>query len=114
MYCESLEIPPGEVAQMICVVPRRRRLTGVFMDPPTAAAFTIERIEVLTPGEMHVLSGMLTPGALIAVRNGSIHPARFRAELECPPDVDQLERELEVIVDRDWRAAYDRAKARRD
>src|SRR5258708_40270837 len=114
MYCESLEIPPGEVAHMICVVPRRRRLTAVFMDPPTAASFTIERIEMLTPGEMHVLSGMLTSGALIAVRNGSTQAARFRAELECPPDLDRLERELEIIVDRDWRIAYDRAKARND
>ena len=34
MYCESLEIPPGE----------------------TAAAFTIERMDVRTPGEMHVLT----------------------------------------------------------
>ncbi len=113
MLCESREILPGESAHVICAVRRRRRLAAVYMDPSTAAAFTIERIEHLTPGEMHLLSGMLTPGALIAVRNGSAAAARFRAELECPADAEPLERELAAIVERDWGEAHDRAASRR-
>jgi hypothetical protein len=79
------------------------------MDPPTAAVFTIERVDELSPGEMLALGAGNSSGVLIVARNDGPRPARFRAQVECAPNLYGLERDLGRIVERDWAAAHDRA-----
>jgi hypothetical protein len=80
------------------------------MDPPTAASFTIERVDRMTPGEMHVLGGIVAPGVCMTIRNDAPRATRFRAQIEETRDVDELREEIAHIVERDWAAAYDRAR----
>jgi hypothetical protein len=87
--------------------------SGVYMDPPTAAAFTVERVELLTPRETHAIAEVLAHGVLIAVRNDHRRPRRFRAEITEVRDVGEMEDELGRVVERDWAAAYDRARRAR-
>jgi hypothetical protein len=110
MLCESEEVLPGQVAQVICAIAPGKVARGVYMDPPTAAAFTIERVDQLTPGEMHVLANLLLPGVCITVRNDGDRARRFRADVDVATDLEAMEDELAHVVDRDWAAAYDRAR----
>jgi hypothetical protein len=114
MFCESQEFLPGQVGVVITALKRGTRLSGIYMDPPTAATFTIERFDELPPREMLSLAMINAPGVRLIVRNDGPRPARFRAQIECAADVDALERDLERIVERDWAAAYDRASGNGD
>ncbi len=109
MLCESQEFLPGQRGMVVVPLRRGRHLIGVFVDPATAATFTIERIDELSPGEMLALGAGSTPGALLVVRNDAPRVARFRAQLQCAPNLPAMERNLARIVERDWAAAYDRA-----
>jgi hypothetical protein len=113
MLCESDDVLPGQVALVICALPARSMARGVYMDPPTAAAFTIERVEPLTPGEMHILANRILPGLCITIRNDGDRARPFRAEIDVMMDLGAMEDELTRIVDRDWAAAYDRAQRAR-
>jgi hypothetical protein len=113
MLCESEEVLPGQVAQVVCVLHQGVVARGVYMDPPTAAAFAIERVDPLTAGELHVLTGILAPGLSITVRNDAQSARRFRAEIQVARDLDVLEDELAHVVERDWAATYDRARRER-
>jgi hypothetical protein len=113
MLCESEEVLPGQIAQVICVLPHGRVARGVYMDPATASAFTIERVDPLTAGEMHVLANVALPGICITVRNDGPTARRFRADIDATPDLDIMEDQLARVVDRDWAAAYDRARRSR-
>jgi hypothetical protein len=110
MLCESEDVLPGQIAEVICVLVRGTVASGVYMDPPTAAAFTIERVEPVTPGEMHVLANVVAPGVCITVRNDGPTARRFRAEVDVTRDLDAMEDELARIVERDWADARDRAR----
>jgi hypothetical protein len=110
MLCVSEEVLPGQVAQVICVLRRGTVAGGVYMDPPTAAAFTIERVDALTPGEMHVLTSIAAPGVAITVRNDAGSARRFQAEVVETRDLGDMAQELARIVERDWGVAYDGAK----
>jgi hypothetical protein len=112
MFCESHEFLPGQVGVVITALKRGTRPSGIYMDPPTAATFTIERFDELTPREMLPLTMVNAPGVRLLVRNDGPSPARFRAQIECVADVDALERDLGRIVERDWAAAYDRASSK--
>jgi hypothetical protein len=103
------------VVHVLCVLPPSQIGRGVYMDPPTAAVFTIERVVQLSPGELHALANVLAPGLCVVVRNDGAAARRFRAQIETCPDLDAVEDQLTHVVERDWAAAYDRAmRARRN
>ena len=110
-------VAPGARKVVIVLVPSSAadvdlRPVGVWMNPPTAAAFDQpERIDVLTMGETLDECGHCAASVRLVVHNRSSAPARFVAQIELAPDVAQVERRLVEIVQRDWRAAYDAAKA---
>jgi hypothetical protein len=113
MLCESEEILPGQVSHVIFALPPGLLARGVYMDPPTAAVFTVERIDRLTAGEMHVLADLAVPGVCITVRNDGVTSRRFRADVDVMRDPDAMEDELARIVERDWADAYNRARRAR-
>jgi hypothetical protein len=114
MQCRSDEVLPGQIAQVICALRPGFVAKGVYMDPPTAAAFTVERVDRLAPGEMHVLANMALPGVAITVRNDSNRARCFSADIDVTPDVAVMEGELAEVIERDWVAAYNRAKRARN
>jgi hypothetical protein len=88
----------------------RQPVSQPFVDPPTAAAFVIQRIDVLTEGETHVETGRSGHKAIrVQVENRSDEPAVFRMELELGPNYARMSRELALVVEAGWREAYDRA-----
>jgi hypothetical protein len=96
-------IPPGLVAY-----------DRAYTDPPTAAAFTIERVDPLDEGETYALAGHRVESVRLEVRNRSSAPAVFRGEIPvCHPGEHpaMLARELPRIAEAGWRDAHDRAKA---
>jgi hypothetical protein len=109
-------LAPGERATLVVLIPDAIAdvelvPTGVFMNPPTAAAFgRPERIDVLTVGETLDLCGELAGSVRIVICNRSSKPARFVASVDLAPNIDALKRDVVQIVERDWRAAYDEAK----
>jgi hypothetical protein len=109
--CEGPEMQPGQRAELLVVLAEGRRLRHVNMDPPTAASFCIERIDHVMPAEMHALCGLVAPGVVLVVRHTGSSPARFRAECEADVPLDQVESQIARVVERDWKAAADRAKA---
>jgi hypothetical protein len=115
MLCESEEIRPGERAHIVFALKRGTIVRRVDLDPPSAVAFQNSelRVDSLTPGEMHVLTGIEAPGVLITVRNESPKAHRFRAQIEALPDLAVVELQLGRVVERDWESAYLRAIRRR-
>jgi hypothetical protein len=80
----SEPIAPGEVAVIFALVPSAdasldHRPIAVWRDPPTAAAFDLQRIDVLTIGETLDETGHLASSVRLVVRNRSAEPAQFRA-----------------------------------
>jgi hypothetical protein len=109
--CESEEVPPGERGQIVCALKRGTHATGVYMDPPTAARFVIEdEPQRLSARDMRALTMIEAPGISFTVRNRSDRAARFVAQIEVEPDLGEIQTDISRVVERDWRAAYDRAK----
>lgn len=109
-------VQPGETVVLFALVPESRldvelRPAGVWMDPPTAAAFEKPlRVDVLTVGETLDLCGALSASVRLVVRNRSSSPARFRAEVELMPDLPRMEQRLGNLVDDAWRKGRDEHK----
>jgi hypothetical protein len=81
--------------------------TAVWRDPPTAAAFDLQRIDVLTAGETLDEIGHVATSVRLVVRNRSTQPARFRAEIALSPDLGRMERAIGNIVEEAWRRGRD-------
>ena len=81
-----------------------------YIDPPSAAAFAIIRIDELTPGETEAEIGRRHRAVRIVVRNHSDEPAKFRMEIPVLPNPVKLGQELTKICDDAWRAAWDRIR----
>jgi hypothetical protein len=111
VLCQGPEMQPGQRAELLVILAAGRRLTNIWMDPPTAARFDLERVAHVMPAEMHAMSGVLAPGAVLVVRHKGSAPARFRAECEAGPQLERVERQIVSVIQRDWKAAYDQAKA---
>jgi hypothetical protein len=111
VLCQGPEMQPGQCAELLVIFAAGRRLTNVWMDPPTAASFYLERVAHVMPAEMHVMCGLLAPGAVLVVRHKGSAPARFRADCEAGPELERVERQIVTVIERDWKAAYDQAKA---
>lgn len=107
---ESAPFAPGSSGAIVCLLPRLRRVAAVDMDPPTAAAFTVDRLDELTPGETHVLCGELAPALRLVVTNTGAAVARFRAAVATLPELARVEAQIGRVVERDWRTAYDAAR----
>lgn len=99
---------PGDRADIYAPIPHGKRVTGVFMDPPTAAAFTIEGEPVqITAGEMLAYSGIHQPAIRVAVVHRGAEPARFRAAIDLAPELDAMQRSVELAVEDAWRRGGD-------
>lgn len=111
MLAVSDLIAPGAVAVIFALVPVVTdvdlRPTVVWRDPPTAAAFDLQRIDVLTAGETLDEIGHVAMSVRLVVRNRSAQPARFRAEISLSPDLGRMERALGNIVEETWRRGRD-------
>lgn len=108
MILESAEVLPGCVVEVISPYDVARLATGVEMDPPTAAAFAIERFERLEPFEVAELAPAYARcrAVLLRIRNTSSSPARFRANIALGPDVDPVNRSLAGVLERWKREQY--------
>lgn len=103
MIIQSELVKPGERAEILAPIPNGKRVTGVFLDPPTAASFTLEGTPiVVTAGEMLAYSGMNRPGIRIAVRHTGITPAAFRAEIDLGPELDLIQKSIEKAFEEAW------------
>lgn len=107
----SQPFPPGTSGVIVVLLPQRRRVVAVDMDPPTAAAFQkIDRLDELTAGETELLCGELAPALRMAVTNRGTVAARFRASVVTMPELEGVERQIGHVVERDWAKAYDQAR----
>jgi hypothetical protein len=61
-------------------------------------------VETLTPGEVHVLTGIAAPGLCITVRNDAGGTRRFRAQIHVVRDLAAMRDEIVHVVERDWAA----------
>ena len=112
MLAVSEPIAPGEVAVIFALIPGADasvdlRPAAVWRDPPTAAAFDLQRIDVLTVGETLDEIGHVSSSVRLVVRNRSAEPARFRAEIELLPDLQRMERTIGNLFDEAWRRGRD-------
>jgi hypothetical protein len=107
----SEPIAPGEVAVIFALVAGDAnadlRPTAIWRDPPTAAALELQRIDVLTAGETLDEVGHVATSVRLVVRNRSPQAARFRAEIECIPDLARMERAIGNLFDAAWRRGRD-------
>jgi hypothetical protein len=112
MLAVSEPVAPGAVAVIFALLPSadvgvNLKPVSVWRDPPTAAAFDVRRIDVLTVGETLDEIGHLAGSVRLVVYNRSPHIARFRAQIDLEPDLSRMEHELGNIVDAAWRAGRD-------
>jgi hypothetical protein len=110
MNVQSEPFRPGTSGVVLCLLPRNRRVVAVDVDLPTEAAFHIDRLDELSPGETHVLCGELVPSLRIAVTHRGTTEACFRAAVVTLPELAPIERQITHVVERDWRTAYDAAR----
>jgi hypothetical protein len=107
-------VAPGEIVVIFALVPGDAavdlRPTAIWCDPPTAAAFDLQRIDVLTAGETLDEIGQVAMSVRLVVRNRSERPARFRAEIDLLPDLARMERALGNIVEDTWRRGRDMSR----
>jgi hypothetical protein len=78
------------------------------IDPPTAASFTILRIDRLTEGESEVELGRRLEAVRFHVENTSAHAAIFRAQIDVSINLARETSRLSRVVEDGWRRAYDR------
>ena len=76
LLVESDTIAPGMPCAILRLIPDGIRPASgqAFVDPPTAAAFSIERIDELDAGECYAETGHLSRAVRLAVRNVSDAP----------------------------------------
>lgn len=110
VLAHSEPFAPGTSGAIFVLLPRKRRVVAVHMDPPTAASFGIDRLDELSAGEVHLLCGELAPALRIAATNTGPSSARFRAEVVTTPDLEGVERQIGQVVERDFATAYDQAR----
>lgn len=109
MRVESKPIAPGDRAVVWALLPRGRVPTGeASVDPPTAAHFTILRIDRLTEGESEVELGRRVEAVRFHVENTSAAPAIFRAQIDVAINFARESNRLARVVEDGWRRAYDR------
>jgi hypothetical protein len=118
MLATSEPIRPGETATLFVLIPKSDprvdlKPVGVWMDPPTAAAFEGPlRVDVLTAGETVDECGVLAASVRLVVQNRrSAEAAVFRAEIQLAPDLSSMEHELGNIVESIWRRGRDHPEA---
>jgi hypothetical protein len=109
---ESEPVAPGESVAILRLIPDGivPASAEAFVDPPTAAAFRIERIDELDAGETFAETGHLSRSVRLVVRNTSAAPASFRMTIPVIPDPHALERELGKLAEDAWRTAWDRVR----
>ena len=84
-----------------------RKVIGINMDVPTAAAFTIERIDRLSAGKVLAHLGVNKPACVLRVRNDSARPAKFVAEVVTEPELDEIQSSIERIFEDAWKRGGD-------
>lgn len=104
---ETILVPPGARTVHTLFHAPGRRVTAINMDVATAAAFTIERIDRLSAGEVLAATGVNKPGCVLRVRNDSAKPAKFVAEVVTEPELDEIQHEIEQIFDDAWKRGGD-------
>ena len=110
VLARSEPFAPGTSGVIFCLLPAQRRVVRVDMDPPTGAAFRIDCLDELSAGETHCLCGELVPALRIVVTHIGPVSARFRAAVVTTPELEGVERQIGRVVERDFGAAYDRAR----
>lgn len=116
LLVESDTIAPGMPCAILRLIPDGIRPASgqAFVDPPTAAAFSIERIDELDAGECYAETGHLSRAVRLAVRNVSDAPAVFRMTIPVVTaafDPKQTELDLLRLARDGWAKA--RARVRR-
>ena len=74
------------------------------LDAPTAAHFTIERLEAMTAGEVlaYTAGRVMRPVLYVRAVNRSAEPRRFRALAMTTPDPAALEQAIVVAAEDAW------------
>jgi hypothetical protein len=111
LILESEPIAPAATVPVFLLVPRQRMPIGEpAIDPATAAAFVILRIDVLTEGETLAEVGFLAKSVRVLVENRAEIPCRFRMEIALAPDYAKLTREVGALFDSEWGRRRDTLK----
>lgn len=104
MIVKSESILPGEDVGMLAPHSPSRLAIRVDMDPPTAAAFTVEDVKRLEAHEVAELApeyqGRDVRGVWLRVRNHSNRPATFRAQITLGPDTSVTQSSAEQALER--------------
>ena len=81
-------------------------------DPPTCASFTLERIADISASDALMQTGQRgLKGFYLRARNSSAAARIFTATAKLVWDAERSQANLADVVERDWKAAHDRAKA---
>lgn len=106
MILETPEIAPGAVVEFLSPYSPARIAVRIDLDPPSAAAFTIERADRLEPYEVRELAPAhpTARGLLLRVRNDSPRPVAFRAQVTLGPDTGPVQRSMDDVLERFQRA----------
>ena len=104
MILESPTIGPGATWTGLSFCARDRKVTGIYLDPPSMARFELERVDPLTVGEVLAFTAgrYALPGVLVRVRSRAAEPASFRAQIESAPDLSRLEYQLGLLIEDAW------------
>lgn len=119
----SVVVKPGELVTVCCFFappwpspPFEFSRLHLDRDVATARHFQIERIDVLTSREAedlakrHGVGALSFSGALLVrVKNMGTEARAFVGTLSLLPSEDAIRDEAARVMDRDWKAAFDRA-----
>ncbi len=74
------------------------------LDAPTAAHFTLERLEPMSAGEVLAFTAgrVNRPGLYVRAVNRSAEPRVFRAQAMTTPDLTALERDIARVAEDAW------------
>jgi hypothetical protein len=104
MIVESPEVLPGATLEFVVPHAPVRICERLDVDPPTAAAFVLERWERLEPHEVAALAPQYPHcrGVWLRVRNDSSRTLVFRVQLTLGPDTAPVAASMSTMLER-WR-----------
>ena len=103
MIITSPPILPGNVAELVAPYTPHRIAVGIYFDPPSAAAFTLEAYRHLEADDLAELApeyrGRNVRALWLRVRNHSSQPAVLRAEIPLGPETSGVQASLEQALE---------------
>jgi hypothetical protein len=108
MNIQSEPMNPGERAELFAPIPPGRIVTGVFMDPATAAVFAVDgEPAMISAGEMLAYAGINQPGVRVPIVHRGGVRAVFRAQVDLAPELAPIQKSIEHAFEDAWKRGGD-------